>query len=48
MTTTDTDVAAPSAVTETSETIVSASVEPVVRIDGELAGRLLASARWQQ
>jgi len=48
MTTTDTDVAAPSAVTETSETTVSASVEPVVRIDGELAGRLLASARWQQ
>ena len=48
MTPTDTDVAVQPPTADTGDTTVAAPVDPVVRIDGALAGRLLASARWQQ
>ena len=47
MTTIDPDVAAQPATADAPDP-TPAPVEPTVRIDGELAGRLLASARWQQ
>lgn len=46
MTTIDPDVVAQPTTTDAAD--ATAAVDPVVRIDGELAGRLLASARWQQ
>jgi hypothetical protein len=48
VTTIDPDVAGQPTATDTGDTTATTPLEPVVRIDGELAGRLLASARWQQ
>lgn len=49
MTATDPDVAAQQPATvDTADVPAAVPVDPVVRIGGELAGRLLASARWQQ
>jgi len=48
MTPIDPDVAAQPTTADTGDTTAAAPVDAVVRIDGELAGRLLASARWQQ